>query len=60
MRVAAKHMRWEDEMTSVKQAAAEFLAKKRVAVTGASKNPEGTGATSCTSGSRGVAARFSR
>jgi predicted CoA-binding protein len=34
---------WEASMLTVEEAAAEFLAKKRVAVTGVSRNPENHG-----------------
>ena len=45
-------------MPTVKQAAAEFLANKRIAVTGVSRNPRGaTAATSSTGGSGSAAMR---
>jgi len=47
-------------MQTMKQAAAGFLAGKRVAVTGVSRNLKDTAAMWCTSGCGGAATRFSR
>jgi hypothetical protein len=47
-------------MQTMKQAAAEFLAGKRVAVTGVSGNPGATAAMWCTSGCGSGATRYSR
>ncbi len=41
-------MRGEAGMLDVKQAAGEFLANRRTAVTAVSGNPKGQGATWCT------------
>ena len=47
-------------MTAIKEAASEFLAQKRVAVTGVSRSPETTAATWSTSACASVATRCSR
>ena len=47
-------------MQKMKQAAAEFLAGKRVAVTGVSRNRGGTAATPCISACGTAATRCSR
>jgi hypothetical protein len=47
-------------MQTMKQTAAEFLAGKRVAVTGVSRKPQGHAAMRCTSGCGTGAMRISR
>ena len=46
-------------MTTIKEAAAEFLSHKRIAVTGVSRTPRATAATSSTNGCASAATRSS-